>query len=391
MRKAEGAAPTASADPAWWSPTNLEGVFTLFTAMVGLVTGFLALVSVLPPNSVQLYPQPYVNVGSLPHAVPVAGTLTAIYSDLSSPANLTTACGGACLLDPYNASASAACGLGAGAPIDHFVQIFFRIVTFTNGTLVTADIDLGLPFGVRIAASVACGVVGFLSVIVLLVHPRTVFRNKQVVPQRDLWFYLPMFNILRGFIAVFLFTFATVIADVLIGEVVFQDLWLDGALTLMICALALVRESRVGAFLSISHSPAYEKEANMRTHEAHYVAFPIVMVLYFGTGLLVLLQVLLRGVRAYNYGLADPGLVTVYNGAVLFQTNYGGRVLAITLCVLQVVYNILLPLPGIIAVVEVMNGRAHAYKTTFQEYVDLFRFCRYARPPPVRAGSRSER
>ena len=203
MAKAPLASPKG--DPAWWAPSTLEIVFTIFTAMVGCVTGFMSMVSVLPPNSVQLFLQPYTSTASLPHAVVVNGVLTAAYSDCADPTDTTTACGGACLLDPFNADATASCGLGAGTPIDHFIQLFYRTVVFQSGKLVTADEDLGLPFGVRICTAVACGVVGLLSALVLLIHPRTVFRNQQAIPQRDVWFHLPMFNVVRGFISVFAF------------------------------------------------------------------------------------------------------------------------------------------------------------------------------------------
>jgi hypothetical protein len=363
-------------DAGMWTPSALEGVVRVFTAMVGLTAGFLGLVSILPENNMELYAMPYLRTSSIAHIVTLAGgRVQGVFADLASDASTLTECDGDCLLDAFTAEASASCAAPEGALVDRFVQLFVRVVTYEDGKLVTSDVDMGLSFGIRLAATVACLTLGVSSLIAALLHPRTVLRDHKIVLMREQIFAQPMYNILRGAESIFAFAFASVYAMVLVGDQVINDIVLDGVFTASLLALALIHDRAVAAFLAVNHSPAYKREKGAQTHAAHHASLPAIVVQAGVLATAASLHAVMRGARAYNYGLSVPGLAdTVYLGAVTLEVNYGGRVMAVALSVIEFTYLVLIPLAGLNLVIEVMNGQAERHKTRYADYVDIYRF-----------------
>ena len=321
--------------------------------------------------------QPALRIASLPRLVDFGSGVTSFaYLHKPAPTTNITDCGGVCLTDPYYSDALATVDLPTTGFIDHWRQLFHREVFFgSNGAYTSSDIDMaGTSFGFYTCVTVVCWATFVICLVICASFFTTRINPKTgaVIARFDDRVYRPQVDVLRSFLAAFVFASASVFNLALSGESVFEDMTASALIASSLVFVSLSLERDIASFVSISHNSAFydqPKAKDSALHPAHHASFTKIGVKWIGVTLIQALLSTVAIVGIYNYALPGDAVLSGFRDAVLYEAPYTARWFGVSLSVMLFVYHFVPPLLHLIPVIQVMRNTKTEPAQKFGYYV----------------------
>ena len=344
-------AQTLARGPSVWSVVSQALYFFMFSLTLVAMAIFWSEIS---GRQAEMNPMhPYLKLEAVPFLVGeyASQNTSLVYPNTGAPLTPPlTVCNGSCLMDAFGVRSSAACI--ADAPwmgFDHYFTLYTRRVVYGNGYFFSygqnEDTDGTHPsvFALRRAVAVVLSIA--FAVLVFFAAPRiiSVARGPRSYRAYEVQNMHTMYNLQRAVLASVVCGGAMLIASVLSGNVVVQDLFPDVIAVGVIVSGYLLLEHTMGQFFAAVHGFAFRDPArNVVT--AHRLIAPDIYLNYAVNAAAVLLYTITRCVAVYNYGKSDPGIVNAYDGYVDYGASTAAKTYTLVVAIAFAVYVVVPPL-----------------------------------------------